>query len=303
MCSFFDFKVNILIQHQQTPLQYVLLTIERAHFRSMSTASESRREALERITPWTSPPRLVATLLHFDDVNVMRQIAAALELADTSEIRVRDAPPSPPAPSPQPTLFAKPPALHWSAFPRDSELQVAFKFTFAAGTLPEPAFREFTAAARSVYEFEYEYEWTNGIVSKKKRKQNKSFLICFQFLRQRLVSANRQEIGVRIAENCKRSPRSAPTIVVNISRQHSADCCLQTKLCVHRTSASVVEIAGRIDTDEYAAEIEEAEGDASATAAAAPFGEVWPLLALVMRAVMRRCIETPTGRRLPYQVR
>jgi hypothetical protein len=57
-----------------------------------------------------------------------------------------------------------------------------------------------------------------------------------------------------------------------------------------------VEIAGRIDTDEYAAEIED---DSQAEN---PFKIVWPLLARVLKTIVQDCIEYQTDGRLPYMV-
>lgn len=38
-----------------------------------------------------------------------------------------------------------------------------FKFTFPQGALPEPLFRQFAAAAKQSFDWEYDYEWTGGI--------------------------------------------------------------------------------------------------------------------------------------------
>ena len=60
--------------------------------------------------------------------------------------------------------FSKPPALHWTNYPREAEIQVSFKFTFPAGTLLEKIFRKLTLNSKDCRKWEYEYEWTNGIL-------------------------------------------------------------------------------------------------------------------------------------------
>lgn len=57
-----------------------------------------------------------------------------------------------------------------------------------------------------------------------------------------------------------------------------------------------MEIAGRIDNDEYQAEIEDD------TLAEVPFKQVWPLLARVIKVIETECIEGNTHGRLPYLV-
>ena len=54
-------------------------------------------------------------------------------------------------------------ALHWSHFPRDSEMQIMFKFVFPQGTIPDPVFRDFAHSAKESFDFEYDYEWKSGI--------------------------------------------------------------------------------------------------------------------------------------------
>ena len=57
-----------------------------------------------------------------------------------------------------------------------------------------------------------------------------------------------------------------------------------------------MEIAGRIDTDEFAAEAEDDDQ------AENPFKSVWPLLARILKTIIRDCIEYQTDNRLPYMV-
>lgn len=65
---------------------------------------------------------------------------------------------------------------------------------------------------------------------------------------------------------------------------------------MYRTNSHTIEVAGRIDTDEYAAEVED---DSQAEN---PFKVVWPLLARVLKTIIRDCIEYQTDNRLPYQL-
>ncbi|KAI6210805.1 hypothetical protein M3Y96_00367100 [Aphelenchoides besseyi] len=191
--------------------------------------SQARTEALARLDPWTAPTLPEYSLLYFDDPDLPKQIADVLNLHDG--LRIRDGFPT------RPSLFTKPPALHWSHFPRDSELQIMFKFTFPQGTMPDPVFRDITRSAKDAYDFEYDYMWSSGI-----------------FLRQDL-----------------------------------------TKISVYRTNSHTIEIAGRIDVDEYAAEEDETQNDP-------PFKVVWPLLARVLKTIVRENLEYRTDGRLPYML-
>ena len=61
-------------------------------------------------------------------------------------------------------------------------MQVSFKFIFPQGTIPEDTFRQWTSISKqSLEKWEYEYEWTNGIL-----------------LRQELVRIDKYQISVII---------------------------------------------------------------------------------------------------------
>ncbi|CAD5225589.1 unnamed protein product [Bursaphelenchus xylophilus] len=192
--------------------------------------SEARAEALKRIDLWTSPKMPNYSIVHFDDPELPTLIANNFDLKNGLVIKDSLAR--------RPSLFSKPPALHWSHFPRETELQVMFKFTFPAGTMTEPLFRDMSNAAKQAFDWEYDYEWTGGI-----------------FLRQEL-----------------------------------------SKISLYRASNRVVELAGRIDTDEYAAEMEDE------TQAEVPLKKVWPLLSRVLKAVIVDTLTYKTDGKLPYQM-
>nr|CAD2178036.1 unnamed protein product [Meloidogyne enterolobii] len=61
-------------------------------------------------------------------------------------------------------LFTKAPALHWTNYPRESDVQVTFKFTFPKGTIPEWIFRDWIKMAKEQVEWNYIYEWNNGVL-------------------------------------------------------------------------------------------------------------------------------------------
>ncbi|KAI6174106.1 hypothetical protein M3Y98_01154000 [Aphelenchoides besseyi] len=111
--------------------------------------SQARTEALARLDPWTAPTLPEYSLLYFDDPDLPKQIADVLNLHDG--LRIRDG------------FSYSTVALHWSHFPRDSELQIMFKFTFPQGTMPDPVFRDITRSAKDAYDFEYDYMWSSGI--------------------------------------------------------------------------------------------------------------------------------------------
>ncbi|KAI6243613.1 hypothetical protein M3Y99_00023300 [Aphelenchoides fujianensis] len=197
--------------------------------------SEARSEALERLDNWTAPTLPDFSLLYFDDPELPKRIAETLELRNG--MRIRD------GLADRPLLFTKPPALHWSHFPRDSEMQIMFKFVSARsrkGTMPDPFFREITRSAKECFDFEYTYAWQG--------------LQGGLFLREGL-----------------------------------------TKISIYRTNAHTIEVAGRIDVDEFAAEEDENAGEP-------PFKTVWPILSRVLNAVVRQNLEYRTDCRLPYML-
>uniref|UniRef100_A0A0N5BUC6 Recep_L_domain domain-containing protein n=1 Tax=Strongyloides papillosus TaxID=174720 RepID=A0A0N5BUC6_STREA len=61
-------------------------------------------------------------------------------------------------------LSSKPPALNWTPFPRYSEVQVALKYKILKGCLAEDMFRLLISLAEKSYNWEYKYEWINGIL-------------------------------------------------------------------------------------------------------------------------------------------
>ncbi|CAD5218855.1 unnamed protein product [Bursaphelenchus okinawaensis] len=192
--------------------------------------SEARSESLKRIDLWTSPKMPQYSIVHFDDPELPGLIAKTFKLKNGLDIKDTFAR--------RPSLFSKPPALHWSHFPRETELQVMFKFTFPSGTMTEPLFRDMSNSAKQAYDWEYDYEWTGGI-----------------FFKHEL-----------------------------------------TKVSLYRASDRVVELSGRIDVDEYAAEMEDE------TQAELPLKKVWPLLSRTLKAVVTDCLTYKTDGKLPYQM-
>ncbi|CEF60334.1 Hypothetical protein SRAE_X000207200 [Strongyloides ratti] len=58
----------------------------------------------------------------------------------------------------------KPPALNWTPFPRYSEVQISLKYKILKGCLTEDMFRFIISLAGKSYNWEYKYEWINGIL-------------------------------------------------------------------------------------------------------------------------------------------
>uniref|UniRef100_A0AC35FYW4 Uncharacterized protein n=1 Tax=Panagrolaimus sp. PS1159 TaxID=55785 RepID=A0AC35FYW4_9BILA len=119
--------------------------------------SIARREALERIDRWTSPTPPKYALIDFDDLELPTRIKDYFSISGL--MRIQDL-----SSLEQEKQFSKPPALHWTNYPREAEIQVSFKLTFPAGTLLEKIFRKLTLNSKDCRKWEYSYQWTNGIL-------------------------------------------------------------------------------------------------------------------------------------------
>uniref|UniRef100_A0A7E4ULW4 Uncharacterized protein n=1 Tax=Panagrellus redivivus TaxID=6233 RepID=A0A7E4ULW4_PANRE len=120
-------------------------------------ASAARKEALEKSAAWLTPQSPEFTITDFEDVDLPQRIKEYFALEKKMHIKEY-------SPADQPKLFPKPPALHWTNYPREAEIQVSFKFTLPPGALLEKLFREWVEKCRDCRSWEYEYEWTNGIL-------------------------------------------------------------------------------------------------------------------------------------------
>uniref|UniRef100_A0A914C1Z2 Uncharacterized protein n=1 Tax=Acrobeloides nanus TaxID=290746 RepID=A0A914C1Z2_9BILA len=117
--------------------------------------SLARDEALVKVTKWTSPLPPRVTMLDFDDPTLPQKVQNFFGIQ--GHLIIKD------LITQRTNMFTKPPVLHWTNYPRDSEIQISFKFTFPQGSFPEPAFRELTSICRTIHSWEYEYEWTTGL--------------------------------------------------------------------------------------------------------------------------------------------
>ncbi|KAL3077520.1 hypothetical protein niasHS_012226 [Heterodera schachtii] len=216
--------------------------------------SDAQKEHLTRATRWNEPTVPNCALSYFDDPNLLDAIytffgfgTAGFQIVSQSEEENEQNYEN------RCQLFTKPPALHWTNYPRDSEVQMAFKFVFPAGTITEWVFREWTKAAKQSLCWDYVYEWTNGVLL-----------------------------------------RAEELIKVTVTR------------C--STRQNLVEIAGRIDTDEAEEEMEmerigrderSSSTDAEAAAANRPLLRVWPYLARVFSAILT---DVERRRTLPFSL-
>lgn len=139
--------------------------------------SAARREQTERAKHWRmadsaagngSLPHCRCAIAYFDDPNLLTVIYEFFQLDIDTSIEMVENVSSNNADDSSDTnqrhqLFTKPPALHWTNYPRESEVQVTFKFAFPKGTVSEWLFREWIGNSRQLLVWDYEYEWTNGI--------------------------------------------------------------------------------------------------------------------------------------------
>uniref|UniRef100_A0AC34Q6Q4 Uncharacterized protein n=1 Tax=Panagrolaimus sp. JU765 TaxID=591449 RepID=A0AC34Q6Q4_9BILA len=119
--------------------------------------SAARREWIKKIDKWTSPTPPQFSIVDFDDQLLTQKIQSYFEIPMLMKITDW-------SPVENAKLFTKPPALHWTNYPREAEIQVSFKFTFPSGTLFESLIRELTSESKNYRKWEYDYEWTNGIL-------------------------------------------------------------------------------------------------------------------------------------------
>uniref|UniRef100_A0A915CXL4 Uncharacterized protein n=1 Tax=Ditylenchus dipsaci TaxID=166011 RepID=A0A915CXL4_9BILA len=100
--------------------------------------SNARTEHLQKLERWLKPDcPFKCSLAHVDDQDLPQQIADFFQIH--SGINICDAVVDVEEGEEQerPSLFTKPPALHWTQYPREAEMQVSFKFTFPQGSIPE----------------------------------------------------------------------------------------------------------------------------------------------------------------------
>ncbi|KAE9556122.1 hypothetical protein FO519_000610 [Halicephalobus sp. NKZ332] len=119
--------------------------------------SAAKREAIEKMDKWISPVSPKYSIIDFDDPSLPQRIKEYCAIPNVMRIRewssIEEQKPC-----------SKPPALHWTNYPREAEIQVSFKFTFPQGTIFEKLFRKLIAESRNCRTWEYDYEWTNGIL-------------------------------------------------------------------------------------------------------------------------------------------
>ncbi|VDK42491.1 unnamed protein product [Anisakis simplex] len=111
---------------------------------------------------------------------------------------------------PSSSLTTKAPALHWSNFPRDDELQVTFKFVFPYWCLLDAELEALIQDALGVRKWPYSYGWKCGVLLKHDA-------VCYQLIHR------------------SRGPQEAETefLVVRIG--------------IAQHGANIVEVSGRID--------------------------------------------------------
>ncbi|KAI1715705.1 hypothetical protein DdX_08029 [Ditylenchus destructor] len=121
--------------------------------------SNARTEHLQKLEQWAKPQcKVTCSVIHIDDQELPQKMADFFLLQNGIEILDS-------TPEDKSNLFTKPPALHWTHFPREAEMQISFKFNFPPGTVSDHKFRHWTSIAKdSLPHWEYEYEWINGIL-------------------------------------------------------------------------------------------------------------------------------------------
>lgn len=182
----------------------------------------------------------------------------------------------------QSDLRSSPQALHWTNYPRDSEVQVTFKFTFARGTVPDWSVIDCRANCKSNF----------GVLLK-----------CLPEMDQNGTASTLLGLRVRVEQ---RDPVAGGGI--GWFGRANDRFWEKVKVTLSRCSANpnVVEVSGRIDTEE-AAEEEQLEKEARAGGAAEdkdgetekPLRRVWPYLVRVFQAVLEDIDDRGT---LPFSV-
>ncbi|KAI1725149.1 hypothetical protein Ddc_06437 [Ditylenchus destructor] len=121
--------------------------------------SNARTEHIQKLEQWAKPEcKVTCSVIHIDDQELPQKMADFFLLQNGIEIIDS-------MPEDKSNLFTKPPALHWTHFPREAEMQISFKFNFPHGTVSDHKFRHWTSIAKdSLQHWEYEYEWINGIL-------------------------------------------------------------------------------------------------------------------------------------------
>lgn len=119
--------------------------------------SSAKREALEKVEKWTSPVPPKYSIVDFDDPSLPQRIKDYCAIENVMKIQEWSA-------IEKPKHCSKPPALHWTNYPREAEIQVSFKLTFPSGTIFEELFRKLITESKDCRTWEYDYEWTNGIL-------------------------------------------------------------------------------------------------------------------------------------------
>ncbi|KAI3411921.1 hypothetical protein GPALN_001979 [Globodera pallida] len=202
--------------------------------------SDAQNEHLLRATNWSDPSVPNCALSYFDDPNLLEAICSffALGVGGFQIVGQSAEEDSERTGENRRQLFTKPPALHWTNYPRDSEVQVTFKFTFPTGTITEWVFREWTKMGKHSLCWDYVYEWTNGVLL-----------------------------------------RAEELVKVTITRSS--------------TSANVVEVAGRIDMDEAAEEmeqhiggVEDNDNNSPPPTPSCPLQRVWPYLVRPLQGIL-----------------
>ncbi|KAF7634875.1 hypothetical protein Mgra_00005767 [Meloidogyne graminicola] len=129
--------------------------------------SNALKEQLERTNQWMDESKeigeLCCALAYFDEPEFINQINKFFNF-DESGFEILDSFDQENDSTGQRQLFNKAPALHWTNYPRETDVQVTFKFIFPKGTIPEWLFRDWISMAKDQVEWNYKYEWNNGVL-------------------------------------------------------------------------------------------------------------------------------------------
>uniref|UniRef100_A0A0K0EG99 Uncharacterized protein n=1 Tax=Strongyloides stercoralis TaxID=6248 RepID=A0A0K0EG99_STRER len=144
--------------------------------------SISRTERKGKIEKWLYLPNIDVALLSFDDPNLHKNICSFFNIFSIDSINQIYTEFSKDNDISSDNLFnekkieisnfngtgqelpSKAPALNWTPFPRYSEVQISLKYKILKGCLTEDMFRFIISLAGKSFNWEYKYEWINGIL-------------------------------------------------------------------------------------------------------------------------------------------
>uniref|UniRef100_A0A0N4ZHL9 Tudor domain-containing protein n=1 Tax=Parastrongyloides trichosuri TaxID=131310 RepID=A0A0N4ZHL9_PARTI len=142
--------------------------------------SISRTERKTKLEKWLHLPNVDIALTSFDDLNLSQRICSFFNVnpikfinqiycgnrrdSDLSNDDLHETYKNDNNINLVHELSTKPPALNWTPFPRYSEVQISLKYKILKGCLTEDMFRFLISSSGKSYNWEYKYEWVNGIL-------------------------------------------------------------------------------------------------------------------------------------------